>query len=95
VDADDRLVGIVTHDDAMDVVQEEATEDAYLQSAVAPLDDTYEDTPTPHDSLEARDLAVVSVDRGVDERARDRSLSLIHQRDRSAIVSDRRPAWRR
>lgn len=45
VDADDRLVGIVTHDDAMDVVQEEATEDAYLQSAVAPLDDTYEDTP--------------------------------------------------
>jgi len=45
VDADDRLVGIVTHDDAMDVVQEEATEDAYLQSAVAPLDDKYEDTP--------------------------------------------------
>ena len=45
VDANDRLVGIVTHDDAMDVVQEEATEDAYLQSAVAPLDDTYEDTP--------------------------------------------------
>lgn len=45
VDADNRLVGIVTHDDAMDVVQEEATEDAYLQSAVAPLDDTYEDTP--------------------------------------------------
>ncbi|HRA88530.1 MAG TPA: magnesium transporter, partial [Planctomycetaceae bacterium] len=45
VDADNRLVGIVTYDDAMDVVQEEATEDAYLQSAVAPLDDTYEDTP--------------------------------------------------
>jgi magnesium transporter len=45
VDEDDRLVGIVTHDDALDVVQEEATEDAYLQSAVAPLDDTYQDTP--------------------------------------------------
>ncbi len=45
VDADDRLVGIVTHDDAMDVVQEEATEDAYLQSAVGRLDDKYEDTP--------------------------------------------------
>lgn len=45
VDDDDRLVGIVTHDDAMDVVQEEATEDAYLQSAVQPLDDSYEDTP--------------------------------------------------
>lgn len=47
VDNDDRLVGIVTHDDALDVVQEEATEDAYLQSAVQPLDDAYEDTPLP------------------------------------------------
>jgi magnesium transporter len=45
VDEDDRLVGIVTHDDALDVVQEEATEDAYLQGAVAPLRDTYEETP--------------------------------------------------
>lgn len=45
VDSDDRLVGIVTHDDALDVVQEEATEDAYLQGAVQPLDDAYEDTP--------------------------------------------------
>ncbi len=45
VDNDDRLVGIVTHDDAFDVVQEEATEDAYLQSAVQPLRDSYEDTP--------------------------------------------------
>ena len=45
VDDDDRLVGIVTHDDALDVVQEEATEDAYLQSGMAPLHDTYPDTP--------------------------------------------------
>ncbi len=45
VDNDDRLVGIVTHDDALDVVQEEATEDAYLQGAVQPLVDSYEDTP--------------------------------------------------
>ncbi len=45
VDADDRLVGIVTHDDALDVVQEQATEDAYRQSGVQPLDDSYEDTP--------------------------------------------------
>jgi magnesium transporter len=45
VDEDDRLVGIVTHDDALDVVQEEATEDAYLQGAGAPLRDTYEETP--------------------------------------------------
>ncbi len=47
VDKEDRLVGIVTHDDVLDVVQEEATEDAYLQSAVAPLEDTYEETPLP------------------------------------------------
>lgn len=45
VDDDDRLVGIVTHDDAMDVAQEEATEDAYRQGAVEPLRDDYEDTP--------------------------------------------------
>lgn len=45
VDNDDRLVGIVTHDDAIDVVQEEATEDAYRQSAVEPLRDDYEDAP--------------------------------------------------
>ncbi|MCA9035516.1 MAG: magnesium transporter [Planctomycetaceae bacterium] len=45
VDDDDRLVGIVTHDDALDVVQEEATEDAYLQGGVQPLEDAYEETP--------------------------------------------------
>ncbi len=45
VDDDERLVGIVTHDDAIDVVQEEATEDAYRQSAVEPLRDDYEDAP--------------------------------------------------
>ena len=45
VDGEDRLVGIVTHDDAIDVVQEEATEDAYRQGAVEPLKDDYEDTP--------------------------------------------------
>jgi magnesium transporter len=45
VDDDGRLVGIVTHDDAIDVVQEEATEDAYRQGAVEPLRDDYEDAP--------------------------------------------------
>ncbi len=45
VDEHDRLVGIVTHDDAIDVVQEEATEDAYRQGAVEPLRDDYEDAP--------------------------------------------------
>lgn len=45
VDDENHLVGIVTHDDALDVVQEEATEDAYLQGAVQPLEDSYEETP--------------------------------------------------
>jgi magnesium transporter len=37
VDADDRLVGIVTHDDALDVVQEEATEDFHKVGTVSGL----------------------------------------------------------
>jgi magnesium transporter len=41
VDAERRLVGIITHDDVIDVVREEATEDAHLIAGVAPLDDTY------------------------------------------------------
>lgn len=45
VDSENRLVGIVTHDDAMDVLEEEATEDAHLAGAVAPLEDSYIDTP--------------------------------------------------
>ena len=45
VDDDEQLVGIVTHDDAIDVVQEEATEDAHRQGAVEPLRDDYEDAP--------------------------------------------------
>ncbi|HEY2253934.1 MAG TPA: magnesium transporter, partial [Planctomycetaceae bacterium] len=45
VDDQGRLVGIVTHDDVLDVVQQEATEDAHLMGAVAPLEDGYMDTP--------------------------------------------------
>lgn len=45
VDDQHRLVGIITHDDAMDVLEEEATEDAHLLGAVAPLEDSYLDTP--------------------------------------------------
>ena len=41
VDAQNQLVGIVTHDDAMDVAQEEADEDAYRSGAVVPLQDDY------------------------------------------------------
>lgn len=45
VDNQNQLVGIITHDDILDVMQDEATEDAHLLGAVAPLDDSYLDTP--------------------------------------------------
>jgi magnesium transporter len=45
VDDQNHLVGIVTHDDVIDVVVEEATEDAHRMGAVAPLDQNYLDTP--------------------------------------------------
>lgn len=45
VDNQNRLVGIVTHDDAADVLLEEAAEDAQLLAAVAPLEDSYLETP--------------------------------------------------
>jgi magnesium transporter len=45
VDEENRLVGIITHDDVLDVVQEEAAEDAYRQSAMEPLDNSYFSTP--------------------------------------------------
>lgn len=47
VDEENRLVGIVTHDDVLDVVHEEATEDAYRQAAVEPLEGRYLETPLP------------------------------------------------
>ena len=40
-DAEDRLVGIVTVDDAIDVIQEEATEDIEKMAAMAPSDRPY------------------------------------------------------
>ncbi|QDU60334.1 Magnesium transporter MgtE [Planctomycetes bacterium Pan216] len=41
VDQEIRLVGIITHDDVIDVVIEEATEDAHLMGAVQPLENSY------------------------------------------------------
>jgi len=41
VDDEYRMLGIVTHDDVIDVMREEATEDAHRIAAVAPLEDTY------------------------------------------------------
>jgi magnesium transporter len=45
VDSEQRLVGIITHDDVIDVLQEEATRDAHLAGAVGPLTETYLATP--------------------------------------------------
>jgi magnesium transporter len=41
VDDENRLVGIVTHDDVMDAVVEEATEDVQKMGGVGPLDENY------------------------------------------------------
>lgn len=41
VDSGDRMVGIVTFDDAMDVLQEEVTEDMEIMGGMTPSDKTY------------------------------------------------------
>lgn len=41
VDNEKRLVGIVTHDDVLDVLEEETTEDAHRFGAVQPMDEGY------------------------------------------------------
>ncbi len=41
VDREERLVGIVTVDDAMDVIQEETTEDIEIMAAITPTDKPY------------------------------------------------------
>lgn len=45
VDHEQHLVGIITHDDVIDVLQQEATEDAYLAGAVGPLENGYLSVP--------------------------------------------------
>ncbi len=41
VDGDDRMVGIVTFDDAMDVMEDEVTEDMEIMAGMTPSDKTY------------------------------------------------------
>lgn len=41
VDGEDRMVGIVTFDDAMDVMQDEATEDIEIMAGMTPSEETY------------------------------------------------------
>ncbi|MDY0168041.1 MAG: magnesium transporter [Thermoguttaceae bacterium] len=45
VDEEHRMLGIITHDDVIDVMREEATEDAHMIGAVAPLREGYLETP--------------------------------------------------
>ncbi len=44
VDSENHLVGIVTVDDAMEVLEEESTEDFHKMAAIVPFDDPYLDT---------------------------------------------------
>ncbi len=44
-DRDDHLVGIVTHDDVIDLIVEEATEDVHRLGGVGPLEHAYLETP--------------------------------------------------
>ncbi len=41
VDQQNRMLGIITHDDIIDVFHDEAVEDAHMSAAVAPLGETY------------------------------------------------------
>jgi magnesium transporter len=41
VDSERRMLGIITHDDIIDVFREEATEDAHKSAGVAPLEQSY------------------------------------------------------
>lgn len=43
VDNEDRLVGIITIDDIVDVMEEETTEDIYKMAAMQPIDESYND----------------------------------------------------
>ena len=46
VDSENRLVGIITVDDVMDIIEQEATEDIEMIAAIAPSDKTYMKTST-------------------------------------------------
>jgi magnesium transporter len=47
VDHEHHLVGIITHDDVIDVLREETEEDALRAAAMAPLEEAYLNTPLP------------------------------------------------
>lgn len=45
VDHEHHMLGIITHDDVIDVVAEEATEDAYRMAAIEPMEENYLEAP--------------------------------------------------
>ena len=53
VDTENRMLGIVTFDDAMDVLEEEATEDMEIMAAITPSEKTYLKS-TPFDLFKQR-----------------------------------------
>ena len=53
VDSDNRMVGIITFDDAMDVMEDEATEDIEIMAGMTPSDKTYLRT-TPFEQFRHR-----------------------------------------
>jgi magnesium transporter len=48
VDGDDRLLGIITVDDVIDIIEAESTEDFQRISAVVPFEEEYFKRPLPH-----------------------------------------------
>ncbi len=44
IDYEERLTGIITIDDIVDVIEEETTEDIHMMAAINPMDESYTDT---------------------------------------------------
>jgi magnesium transporter len=44
VDDERRMLGIITHDDVIDISHEEATKDAHMMAAISPLEESYLDS---------------------------------------------------
>jgi len=45
VDDEHRILGIITHDDVIDLTHEEATRDAHMMAAISPLEEAYLEVP--------------------------------------------------
>lgn len=56
---DERLIGIITIDDIVDVIEEEATEDISKMALVTPLEDSYKQTSIPKMALKTMPWLIV------------------------------------